>query len=152
MARLGGYLASTQQARQAAVAATAVALVVPWLFQRAGSDPAFGSGPLATVLQDIFTIAIYFAVATPLPEHRARAPPASAAATARSAEKPAIAFANGGRRVVGGSTAAQSTEHLPQPPVPDHQTPVLEHLSQWACARIVGMGETVAPDSASAHR
>jgi hypothetical protein len=28
-----------------------------------GLDPAFGSGPLATVLQDIFTIAIYFAVA-----------------------------------------------------------------------------------------
>ena len=47
-------------------AATVVALLLPWLFERAGADPAFGSGPLATVLQDIFTIAIYFAVATPI--------------------------------------------------------------------------------------
>lgn len=48
------------------LAATAIALVLPWLFQRFGADPAFGSGPLATVLQDIFTIAIYFGVATPI--------------------------------------------------------------------------------------
>lgn len=48
------------------LAATAIALALPWMFQRFGADPAFGSGPLATVLQDIFTIAIYFAVATPL--------------------------------------------------------------------------------------
>jgi magnesium transporter len=47
-------------------AATAIALALPWLFQRLGADPAFGSGPLATVLQDIFTIGIYFAVAAPL--------------------------------------------------------------------------------------
>jgi magnesium transporter len=48
------------------VAATAIALALPWLFQRAGADPAFGSGPLATVLQDILTIGIYFAVAAPI--------------------------------------------------------------------------------------
>jgi magnesium transporter len=48
------------------IAATVIALTLPWLFQRFGADPAFGSGPLATVLQDIFTIAIYFAVAAPL--------------------------------------------------------------------------------------
>jgi magnesium transporter len=48
------------------LAATAIALLLPWLFQRLGADPAFGSGPLATVLQDIFTIAIYFAVASPI--------------------------------------------------------------------------------------
>jgi magnesium transporter len=48
------------------LAATAIALALPWAFQRLGADPAFGSGPLATVLQDIFTIAIYFAVATPI--------------------------------------------------------------------------------------
>jgi magnesium transporter len=48
------------------LAATAIALLLPWLFQRLGTDPAFGSGPLATVLQDIFTIAIYFAVASPI--------------------------------------------------------------------------------------
>lgn len=48
------------------LASTVIALILPWAFQRAGADPAFGSGPLATVLQDIFTIAIYFAVATPV--------------------------------------------------------------------------------------
>jgi magnesium transporter len=48
------------------LAATAIALALPWLFQRAGADPAFGSGPLATVLQDIVTIGIYFAVAAPM--------------------------------------------------------------------------------------
>ena len=48
------------------LAATAIALALPWLFQRAGADPAFGSGPLATVLQDILTIGIYFAVAAPI--------------------------------------------------------------------------------------
>ena len=48
------------------IAATVIALALPWLFQRSGADPAFGSGPLATVLQDIFTIAIYFGVASPI--------------------------------------------------------------------------------------
>ena len=48
------------------LAATAIALALPWGFQRLGADPAFGSGPLATVLQDIFTIAIYFGVVTPI--------------------------------------------------------------------------------------
>jgi magnesium transporter len=48
------------------LAATLIALALPWAFQRAGADPAFGSGPLATVLQDIFTIAIYFGVAAPI--------------------------------------------------------------------------------------
>ena len=50
----------------ASLAATVIALALPWIFERLGADPAFGSGPLATVLQDIFTIAIYFAVATPI--------------------------------------------------------------------------------------
>jgi magnesium transporter len=46
--------------------ATVVAMVLPWAFRRAGSDPAFGSGPLATVIQDILTIVVYFAVAAPI--------------------------------------------------------------------------------------
>jgi magnesium transporter len=46
--------------------ATLVAMALPWVFQRIGLDPAFGSGPLATVIQDILTIAIYFAVAAPV--------------------------------------------------------------------------------------
>lgn len=48
------------------LAATVIALALPWAFERLGADPAFGSGPLATVLQDIFTIAIYFGVASPI--------------------------------------------------------------------------------------
>lgn len=46
--------------------ATLVAMVLPWTFQRFGADPAFGSGPLATVMQDLLSIAVYLAIATPL--------------------------------------------------------------------------------------
>ena len=44
--------------------ATAVAMALPWTFQRLGKDPAFGSGPLATVIQDLLSIAVYLAIAT----------------------------------------------------------------------------------------
>jgi magnesium transporter len=40
--------------------ATAVAMVLPAAFQRLGADPAFGSGPLATVVQDLLSIIVYF--------------------------------------------------------------------------------------------
>jgi magnesium transporter len=43
--------------------ATVVALALPWLLQRLGRDPAFGSGPLATVIQDLLSIIIYFGIA-----------------------------------------------------------------------------------------
>jgi magnesium transporter len=43
--------------------ATAVAMALPWLLQRLGKDPAFGAGPLATVIQDLLSIVIYFAAA-----------------------------------------------------------------------------------------
>jgi magnesium transporter len=46
--------------------ATIVAMALPALFQRLGRDPAFGSGPLATVVQDLLSIIIYFAIATAL--------------------------------------------------------------------------------------
>jgi magnesium transporter len=46
--------------------ATLVAMLLPWLFQRLGVDPAFGSGPLATVIQDLLSIAVYFAIAVPI--------------------------------------------------------------------------------------
>jgi magnesium transporter len=46
--------------------ATLVAMGLPFLLQRLGRDPAFGSGPLATVVQDLLSIAIYFAVAVPI--------------------------------------------------------------------------------------
>jgi magnesium transporter len=44
--------------------ATLVAMALPWAFQRLGRDPAFGSGPLATVIQDLLSIAVYLAIAT----------------------------------------------------------------------------------------
>ena len=50
----------------AASIATVIALVLPWLIDRLGKDPAFGSGPLATVLQDILTVTIYLVVASVL--------------------------------------------------------------------------------------
>jgi magnesium transporter len=46
--------------------ATAVAMALPWLIHKAGRDPAFGSGPLATVIQDLLSILIYFGVASVL--------------------------------------------------------------------------------------
>ena len=41
-----------------------VAMVLPWAMARLGKDPAFGSGPLATVIQDVLSLVIYFAIAT----------------------------------------------------------------------------------------
>jgi magnesium transporter len=41
-------------------------MALPWLFHRLARDPAFGSGPLATVLQDLLSIVVYLAIATPL--------------------------------------------------------------------------------------
>jgi magnesium transporter len=46
--------------------ATTVATILPRLLARFGSDPAFGSGPLATIIQDLLSIAVYLAIATPL--------------------------------------------------------------------------------------
>ncbi|EIK54875.1 MAG: magnesium transporter [Pseudomonadaceae bacterium] len=46
--------------------ATLTAMALPWLLSRLGLDPAFGSGPLATVIQDLLSIVIYFAIATAL--------------------------------------------------------------------------------------
>jgi magnesium transporter len=43
--------------------ATTIGFMLPWLFARLGYDPALGSGPLATVIQDVLSILIYFLVA-----------------------------------------------------------------------------------------
>jgi len=43
--------------------ASAIALFLPWVLDRFHKDPAFGSGPLATVVQDLLSIAIYLALA-----------------------------------------------------------------------------------------
>ena len=44
--------------------ATIVALGLPFTLERLGRDPAFGSGPLATVLQDLLSLLVYFAIAS----------------------------------------------------------------------------------------
>jgi magnesium transporter len=46
----------------ASAIATVVALALPWALHRLGRDPAFGSGPLATVVQDLLSILLYFAI------------------------------------------------------------------------------------------
>lgn len=43
---------------------TIAAMLLPWLFDCFHVDPAFGSGPLATVIQDLLSILIYFAIIT----------------------------------------------------------------------------------------
>jgi magnesium transporter len=50
----------------AAAMATLVAMALPWIMTRTGRDPAFGSGPLATVVQDLLSLLVYFAAATAL--------------------------------------------------------------------------------------
>lgn len=45
----------------ACATATLVAALLPWTLARGGRDPAFGSGPLATVVQDLLSLAVYFA-------------------------------------------------------------------------------------------
>jgi magnesium transporter len=46
----------------AGCSAATVGLFFPWLLSRLGTDPAFGSGPLATIFQDIFSLLVYFTV------------------------------------------------------------------------------------------
>lgn len=44
--------------------AAAVAMVLPWLLSKFGVDPAFGSGPVATVVQDVLSILVYLSFST----------------------------------------------------------------------------------------
>jgi magnesium transporter len=48
----------------ASAIATLIAMVLPWLFNRLGRDPAFGSGPVATVIEDLLSITIYLVCVT----------------------------------------------------------------------------------------
>ena len=50
----------------ASACATVVAVILPFLIEKLNFDPAFGSGPLATVVQDLLSISIYLALATTL--------------------------------------------------------------------------------------
>jgi magnesium transporter len=47
----------------ACAVASVVAMLLPWAMSRLDRDPAFGSGPLATVVQDLLSLVIYFSVA-----------------------------------------------------------------------------------------
>jgi magnesium transporter len=42
--------------------ATTIGLALPWLLGRLGSDPAYGSGPLATIVQDLLSLLTYFLI------------------------------------------------------------------------------------------
>lgn len=44
----------------ASIVASGLGLLLPWLLQRFGADPAYGSGPLATIVQDVLSLLIYF--------------------------------------------------------------------------------------------
>jgi magnesium transporter len=48
----------------ACATATLVAMALPWLLHWLGRDPAFGSGPLATVVQDLLSILAYLLIAS----------------------------------------------------------------------------------------
>ena len=39
---------------------------LPWAFQRLGFDPALGSGPICTIVQDAASLALYFLLVTAL--------------------------------------------------------------------------------------
>lgn len=44
----------------ASMVASVLGMLLPWLLARLGADPAYGSGPMATILQDILCLLIYF--------------------------------------------------------------------------------------------
>jgi magnesium transporter len=48
----------------AGAVATTVGLLLPWVLAHTGRDPAFGSGPIATIIQDVLSLLIYFAIAS----------------------------------------------------------------------------------------
>jgi magnesium transporter len=44
----------------ASTVASLLGILLPWALHRRGVDPAYGSGPLATIIQDVLTLLIYF--------------------------------------------------------------------------------------------
>lgn len=44
----------------ASTLATTIGLLLPWTLWKLGADPAFGSGPVATILQDLVSLGAYF--------------------------------------------------------------------------------------------
>ena len=69
IAGLGALIAFTDPRLAAAVGlavfcagaiASSLGCLLPWALSRFGADPAYGSGPMATIVQDVLTILIYF--------------------------------------------------------------------------------------------
>lgn len=50
----------------AIIVATFFAIFIPYVLKRLGTDPAIGSGPFSTIIQDLLSIVIYFAIASAL--------------------------------------------------------------------------------------
>lgn len=46
----------------ASVLSTTIGLLLPWIIWKTGRDPALGSGPVATILQDILSLLAYFGI------------------------------------------------------------------------------------------
>lgn len=46
----------------AGTVANGIGLLFPWLLKRLRFDPAYGAGPASTIVQDLCTILVYFAV------------------------------------------------------------------------------------------
>jgi len=46
--------------------ASTIGLLFPWVLSHLGQDPAFGSGPVATIVQDVLSLLTYFLVAAAL--------------------------------------------------------------------------------------
>jgi magnesium transporter len=44
----------------AGMTATTIGLLFPWMLSYAGKDPALGSGPVATIVQDVLSLLMYF--------------------------------------------------------------------------------------------
>ncbi|MFY9314945.1 MAG: magnesium transporter [Burkholderiales bacterium] len=59
-ARLAGAVATAIFA--AGTVAASLGLLLPWWLARGGRDPALGSGPLATIIQDVLSLPVYLAV------------------------------------------------------------------------------------------
>ena len=50
----------------AGAAATTIGMLLPWVLSLLGRDPAFGSGPIATIIQDVLSLVIYFVMVSAL--------------------------------------------------------------------------------------
>jgi magnesium transporter len=50
----------------AGTSATTVGMLLPWLLARLGFDPALGSGPVATIIQDVLSLLVYLGVVSAL--------------------------------------------------------------------------------------